>query len=93
VAQSTGCDAELALELLAFLYRKELVDGYLQVFHAKHPDGPPATVVRIEDGPPVPPFMCSVCDDVIESSTELLYEILFHPVANLQFVVHYADSR
>ncbi len=89
VAQSTGCPPELALELLAYLYRKELVHGYLQVFHDKHPDGPPASVVPIGDGPPVPPFICSVCEDFVESSTELFFELLFRPVTDIEFVVNH----
>jgi hypothetical protein len=87
IAQGTGCDLGAALEVLVLLYHHALAEGFLEVYHGKHPDAPPIKVVSFEKGPPSPPFLCEICEEMVESSRELYYDVSFRLMGDIELVV------
>ena len=93
VAQSTGCDLNSAMAVLVLLYDRGLADGFLEVYHQRHPDGPPIRRIRIEEGPPPVPFECEVCEGQVSSVGELYFDLLFRPISDVQFMVTQHDPH
>ena len=78
VAVATGCQLKSeAMALLLFLYGKGAVDGYLLIYHSKHPE---INFARrsIELGlPDKNDVFCQICEEPIDKSDELLFDFEF----------------
>jgi len=88
VAAATGCLLEEAMQLLMLLYNLHLVEAFTLVYHRAHPDAPPAQALRmdISDGLPSFPIQCPLCEEQIDSPSEVTYGFLFVLNEDVQFV-------
>jgi len=88
VAAATGCTLEDAMQVLMLLYDLHLVEAFTLVYHSVHPDAPPAQALRmdISDGLPSFPIQCPLCEEKIDSPSEVTYGFLFVLNEDVQFV-------
>lgn len=77
VATATGCSLEEAMALLIFLYDKNVVDGFVLVYHSKHQDFYFAKRTIKEGLPILNETYCQVCEENIDDELELLYDFEF----------------
>lgn len=84
IAIATGCRVEQALALLFFLYGKNVVEGYILIYHNAHPDFY-FEKSRLQDGlPKRGEFICPVCENTIDDSS-LLFDLEFSPTVDIEF--------
>lgn len=88
VAAATGCLLKEAMLLLMLLYDRHLVEAFTLVYHIAHPDTPPAQALHMEisDGLPSFPIRCPLCEEEIDSPSEVTYGFLFVLSEDVQFV-------
>jgi hypothetical protein len=86
VAAATGCELELAMEILLTLYDRELAEQLLLVYHNTHLDAP-IKALDITEGPPALPFVCDGCQAEISDPDDLSYDFLFRLRDQVQLVV------
>jgi len=77
VAAAVGCKLSEAMALLLFLFGKNVVDGYLLVYHEKRSD---VNFARrpIKSGlPNADELICQICEEEISLESDLLYDFEF----------------
>ena len=77
VAAAIGCQLGEAMSLLLFLYGKDVVDGYLLIYHSKHLDVNFARRPLKSGLPDVDEMFCQICEEEISGSDEILYDFEF----------------
>lgn len=87
VASATGCSLEYATGVLFILLAENVAVAKLLVYHVGDPIDPPAPILSrdLADGLPGTPFVCNLCGDEVESSDELLYDLIFELTRQVRF--------
>jgi hypothetical protein len=87
VAVAVGCSLEEATTILLYLYGKDLVDGYILVYHISHLDNY-FEKRRISEGFSVrKDFVCPVCELQHDSQDELFYDMEFRLKTEVEFTI------
>jgi hypothetical protein len=84
IAVATGCRIQEAMALLLFLYGKSMVNGYLLVYHKKHPDFY-IEKRELKEGLPKSNYLCPVCDGIEISDEDMLFDVEFSLKQNSEF--------
>lgn len=87
VASATGCRLEEAMSLLIFLYDKNVVDGFVLVYHIKHQDYYFARYPLKDGLPKANVIVCQICEENIENQSDLLYDFEFVVNQDISFEV------
>ena len=77
VAAAIGCKLSEAMVFLLFLYSKEMADGYLLIYHAKHSDVNFAKRPIKSGLPKSSELVCQICEEEINLESDLLYDFEF----------------
>lgn len=87
VSTSTGCSHYEATELLFRLHSMGYAEPFLLVYHKDHLDSP-VTARKLGEGFPHVPFICDVCDEVIRTSDDLMFDLSFKikPEITFEFI-------
>ncbi len=85
VAVAVGCSLEEATTILLFLHGKELVDGYILVYHVSHLSNY-FEKRKISDGfSPRRNFACPVCELMHNDQSELFFDLEFRLREKIEF--------
>jgi hypothetical protein len=79
ISGAIGCRSNEAMSLLWFLYNAKVVNPMLVIYH-KHEDtnsSPPTLYRDFFQGPPLLPFTCDICGEVVTNEDELSYDLEF----------------
>jgi hypothetical protein len=79
VAAATGCDLYTAMALLLHLSALAVVRPKTLVYHRNDDTDPPTPILSLEInvGPPTLPFICPICNQLIDDYDELNFDFIF----------------
>jgi hypothetical protein len=87
IAVAVGCSVEEATTILLYLYGKDLVDGYILVYHVSHLENY-FEKRRIAEGFLLKKdFVCPVCELLHDNLEELFYDLEFRLRDEIEFQV------
>jgi hypothetical protein len=87
ITTATGCEKPDAVALLMLLSHQKVAEPLLLVYHKTHEEPRAPILIRgLYEGPPELPFECSICGEIIESESELLFDMAFRLVEEVLFV-------